>query len=135
MQGFCSEGIIIFIHAQKVHYIGSVFCLDYFVHFGESIGKERAELERVWESVLGRYSLAMRCLVLDALHESQNPVEKVKFALQDMRTLESAQHAAKAVKEGLLTFSQSFKDLSYLYIEQYVLYLMLLYRELIWDIQ
>ena len=89
------------------------FCLDYFVHFGESIGKERAELERVWESVLGRYFLAMRCLVRDVLHESQNPVEKVKFALQDMRTLESAQHAAKAVTEGLLNINLSSKHLPY----------------------
>lgn len=46
--------------------------------------------------------------MLDVIHESQKPVEKVKFALQDMRTLESAQHAAKAVTKGLLNFSLEF---------------------------
>lgn len=113
MEGFCSKGIISLIPAKTSTFMFYIFCIDYFVNFGESIGKETAELDRVWESVLGRYSLAMRCLVLDALHESEKPVEKVKYALQDMRTLESAQHAAKVVIEGLLYFILSCKD--YLY--------------------
>ena len=114
MQRFCSKGInILYSYMQNKYIHLWYFCLDYFVHFGESIGKEIAELERVWESVLGRYLLAMRCLVCDVLYESQNPVEKVKFALQDMRTLESAQHAAKAVTEGLSNFCLSSKHLPY----------------------
>ena len=114
MHGFCSKGVnILYLYMQSKYIHVWYFCLDYFVHFGGSIGKESAELERVWESVLGRYLLAMRFLVRDVLHESQNPVEKVKFALQDMRTLESAQHAAKAVTEGLSKFCLSSKHLPY----------------------
>ena len=37
---------------------------------------------------------------MDALLESQNPVEKLVYAVRQMKTPESAQRAAQAVQNG-----------------------------------
>ena len=42
-------------------------------------------------------------LVVDVLQEAQNPEEKLCNALSEMRTPESAKHAAEAIKNGRLS--------------------------------
>ena len=66
------------------------------------LGKEEAELGKVWNAVLGRYDTAMLNLVIDMLRESQNPEEKLSNALSEMRTPESAAQASKAIHKGKL---------------------------------
>ena len=50
--------------------------------------------------VLGRYDGAVRGLVADALCESQDPVEKLLYAVRQMKTPESAKKALEAVTKG-----------------------------------
>ena len=66
------------------------------------LGKDEAELGKVWNEVLGRYDTAMLNLVTDMLRESQNPEEKLSNALSEMRTPESASQASKAIHKGKL---------------------------------
>ena len=73
---------------------------DYFIQFGKGLGRESQELEKVWDGVLGRYDRGVQRLVVDALLESQNPVEKLVYAVRQMKTPESAQRAAQAVQNG-----------------------------------
>ena len=73
---------------------------DYLIQFGEGLGREAQEMEKVWDEVLGRYYRAVQSLVVDALIESQNPVEKLVYAVQQMRTPESAQRVAQTVQKG-----------------------------------
>ena len=70
------------------------------------LGKEEAELGKVWNEVLGRYDTAMLNLVIDMLRESQNPEEKLSNALSEMRTPESASQASKAIHKGKLERKQ-----------------------------
>ena len=74
--------------------------LDHFIQFGEGLGREAGELEKVWDGVLGRYDRAVRGLVVDALCESQDPVEKLLYAVRQMKTPESAKRAVEAVQKG-----------------------------------
>ena len=82
--------------------ITNIFHLDYFVGFGKCLCKDEAELNKVWNEVLGRYDTAMLNLVIDMLRESQNPEEKLSNALSEMRTPESASQASKAIHKGKL---------------------------------
>ena len=66
------------------------------------LGKDEAELGKVWNEVLGRYDTAMLNLVTDMLRESENPEEKLSNALSEMRTPESASQASKAIHNGKL---------------------------------
>ena len=70
------------------------------MHFGEKLGKEVHELEKVWEGVLGRYNRALQSLVVGVLLESQNPVEKLVNAVKQMKTPESAEIIAQTVQKG-----------------------------------
>ena len=49
---------------------------------------------------MGRYYRAVQSLVVDTLLESQNPVEKLVYAVQQMRTSESAKRVALTVQRG-----------------------------------
>ena len=72
---------------------------DYLIQFGEGLGREAQELEKVWDAVLGRYDRAVQSLVVNALLESQNPVEKLIYAVRQMKTAESARRAAQSVQK------------------------------------
>ena len=78
----------------------AVFLTDYFVQFGEGVGREVGELGKLWEGVLGRYDKAVERLVTDTLCESENPVEKLANAVIHMKTPESANRALQAVQKG-----------------------------------
>ena len=73
---------------------------DYFLQFGKGLGREAQELGKVWDGVLGRYYRAVQSLVVDALLETQNPVEKLIYAVRQMKTPESAKRAAQTVQNG-----------------------------------
>ena len=64
------------------------------------MSREAGELEKVWDGVLGRYDRAVRSLVVDALCESQDPVEKLLYAVRQMKTPESGMRALEAVQKG-----------------------------------
>ena len=64
------------------------------------MSREAGELEKVWDGVLGRYDRAVRGLVADALCESQDPVEKLLYAVRQMKTPESGKRALEAVQKG-----------------------------------
>ena len=78
---------------------------DYFIQFGEGLGRESHELQKVWSEVLGRYYRAVQRLVVDSLLESQNPVEKLAYAVRQMKTPESAKKAAQTVQNGKCNIS------------------------------
>ena len=64
---------------------------------------EVGELEKLWDTVLGRYLRAVQSLVVDILQESQYAVEKLAHAISNMRTPESATTAAITVQKGYCT--------------------------------
>ena len=74
--------------------------LDHLIQFGEGLGMEVGELEKLWDGVLGRYHRAVQSLVAGILQESQYAVEKLVHAISHMRTPESAKTAALAVQQG-----------------------------------
>ena len=74
---------------------------DYFIGFGKCLGKDEAELGKVWDEALGRYDRAILNLVVDVLQEAENPEEKLCNALNEMRTPESAKHAVEAIQNGM----------------------------------
>ena len=74
---------------------------DYFVGFGKCLGKDEAELGKVWDEALGRYDSAILNLVVDVLQEAENPEEKLCNALNEMRTPESAKRAVEAIQNGM----------------------------------
>ena len=74
---------------------------DYFVGFGKCLGKDEAELGKVWDEALGRYDRAILNLVVDVLQEAENPEEKLYNALNEMRTPESAKRAVDAIQNGM----------------------------------
>ena len=61
---------------------------------------EVRELNKLWDTVLGRYHRAVQSLVVDILQESEYAVEKVAHAISLMRTPESATTAAITVQKG-----------------------------------
>ena len=77
---------------------------DYFVGFGKCLGKDEAELRKVWDEALGRYDRAILNLVVDVLQEAENPEEKLCNSLNEMRTPESAKRAADAIQNGKLKY-------------------------------
>ena len=85
--------------------------VEYLIQFGEGLGREVGELDKMWENVLGRYDRAVVSLVTDTLQESQNPVEKLVNAVTQMKTPEGAKVAAEAVQKGM---TLSFFARSYL---------------------
>ena len=68
---------------------------------------EAGELEKLWDTVLGRYHRAVQTLVVETLNESSYAVEKLAFAISSMRTPESARTAALAVQKGICFIFQS----------------------------
>ena len=66
------------------------------------LGKDKAELRKVWNEALGRYDTAILNLVIDMIQESQNPEEKLYNALNEMKTPESASRASEAIHKGKL---------------------------------
>ena len=78
---------------------------DYFFGFGECLGKDEAELGKVWDEALGRYDRAVLNLVVGVLQEAQNPAEKLYYALEEMRTPQSAKRASEAIQYGKLQYS------------------------------
>ena len=73
---------------------------DYLIQLGEGLGREVPELEKMWQGLLGRYYRAVKNLVVDALQESQHPVEKLAYAVKTMKTPESAKRAADTIQKG-----------------------------------
>ena len=89
-----------------------VYFSDHFIQFGKSLGVESGELEKVWrERALGRYLRAIQSLVMNTLKESQNPVEKLRHALSQMKTPESARRALQAVQKGCTSFNSKTPSL------------------------
>ena len=78
---------------------------DYFFGFGKCLGKDEAELGKVWDEALGRYDRAVLNLVVGVLQEAQNPAEKLYYALEEMRTPQSAKRASEAIQYGKLQYS------------------------------
>ena len=81
--------------------------LDHLIQFGECLGMEVGELEKLWDTVLGRYHRAVQTLVVETLNESSHAVEKLAHAISSMRTPESARTAALAVQKGICFIFQS----------------------------
>ena len=78
----------------------SSFSADYFIGFGECLGKDEAELGKVWDEAFGRYDRAVLNLVVGVLQEAQNPAEKLYYSLEEMRTPESGKRASEAIQCG-----------------------------------
>jgi len=61
-------------------------------------------VEKVWNSVYGKFDKAVLCLVLDVLRETKNAgegiEERLSSALIRMEDTDSALYAAKAVEKG-----------------------------------
>ena len=83
----------------------SFLSTDYFVGFGKGLGKDEAELGKVWDEALGRYDRAALNLVVDVLQEAENPEEKLCNALNEMRPPESAKRAVDAIQNGKLSIA------------------------------
>ena len=49
---------------------------------------------------MGRYDRAVKHLVKDVLRETENPVENLVQALEEMTSTESSQRAAQAIQKG-----------------------------------
>ena len=81
--------------------------LDHLIQFGEGLGMEAGELEKLWDTVLGRYHRAVQTLVVETLNESPYAVEKLAHAISSMRTPESARTAALTVQKGICFIFQS----------------------------
>ena len=93
---------------------------DYFTGFGKCLGKDEAELGKVWDEALGRYDRAILNLVVDVLQEAENPEEKLCNALNEMRTPESAERAAEAIQNGkvlVAMYCMSFNAYTYMMME------------------
>ena len=101
---FCSKGAeqMAPFNTRLTHIL-SPLSTDHFVGFGKYLGKDEAELGKVWDEALGRYDRAVLKLVVDVLQEAQNPEEKLCNALSEMRTPESAKRAAAAIQNGKLS--------------------------------
>ena len=96
---FCSKGM------QQITITGLMSVLsplsaDYFIGFGKCLGKDEAELGKVWDEAFGRYDRAVLNLVVGVLQEAQNPAEKLYNALEEMRTPESGKRASEAIQCG-----------------------------------
>ena len=66
---------------------------------------EVGELEKLWDTVLGRYHRAVQSLAVDILQESQYAVEKLAHAISHMKTPESATTAAITIQKGYFTIN------------------------------
>ena len=78
--------------------------VECLIQFGEGLGREVGELDKIWENVLGRYDRAVVSLVTDTLQESQNPVEKLVNAVTQMKTPEGVKVVAEAVQKGMTLY-------------------------------
>lgn len=72
--------------------------VDRLVQLSKSLGGEG---EKVWDEVLGRYCRAVQHLVLDVLKETEYPVEKVVFALTELRAAGAAHRAVQTIQKGM----------------------------------
>ena len=78
---------------------------DHFIQFGEGLGMESGELQKVWQDrAVGRYLRAVENLVMNTLQESQDPVEKLVHAVSQMKTPESTRTVVLAVQKGCILF-------------------------------
>jgi len=98
---FCSKGMQQILHAVLSSVL-SPLSADYFIGFGKCLGKDEAELGKVWDEAVGRYDRAVLNLVVGVLQEAQNPAEKLYYALEEMRTPQSAKLASEAIQYGKL---------------------------------
>ena len=100
---FCSKGMqqktLLLLHAVLTSVLSSLSA-DCFIGFGKCLGKDEAELGKVWDEALGRYDRAVLNLVVGVLQEAQNPAEKLYYALEEMRTPESGKRASEAIQCG-----------------------------------
>jgi len=100
---FCSKGMQQkILHHAVLTSVLSPLSADYFIGFGKCLGKDEAELGKVWDEALGRYDRAVLNLVVGVLQEAQNLAEKLYYALEEMRTPESAKRASEAIQYGKL---------------------------------
>ena len=76
-----------------------VIYTDYFVRFTESLCVEG---EKIWKLTMGRYFLAIGHLVMGLLKETEHPVDKLLFALKELKGKQSAKKVAQTVQKGLL---------------------------------
>lgn len=77
-----------------------IFFTDHFVTFGKYLMKEEVKLQSIWDEVLGRYERAVLHLVVDLLHSKENAVKRLVHALRETKPSQSAQQAAKVVRQG-----------------------------------
>ena len=87
-----------------------LLCTDNFFEFGEGLGKEEVVLHKIWQEAMGRYDRAMRQLVVDVLHETENPVENLVQSLEKMTT-DGSQHAAQTIQKGITYTPHIFLDM------------------------
>ena len=102
---FCSKGMQQKILHAVLMSVLSPLSADYFIGFGKCLGKDEVELGKVWDEALGRYDRAVLNLVVGVLQEAQNPAEKLYYALEEMRTPQSAKRASEAIQYGKLQYS------------------------------
>ena len=57
-------------------------------------------LQKILKKAMGRCDRAMKHLVIDVLHEADNPVETLVQALEKMTITDSSQRAAEAIQKG-----------------------------------
>ena len=73
--------------------------------FGKCLGKDATYVEKVWNSVYGKFDKAVLHLVVDVLRETKNAgegiEERLSSALMRMEDTDSALYAAKAVEKGI----------------------------------
>ena len=105
---YLSLGIENIFHCR--FWVYNVCFSDHFIQFGEGLGVESGELQKVWQDrAVGRYLRAVESLVMNTLQESQDPVEKLARAVSQMKTPESARTAVLAVQKGCTSFNTLFK--------------------------
>ena len=88
--------MLIIAVADIAHFL---LCTDNFFEFGECLGKEEVVLQEIWQEAMGRYDRAMRHLVVDVLHETENPVENLVQSLEKMTT-DGSQQTAQTIQKG-----------------------------------
>lgn len=74
------------------------------------------EGEKIWKMTMGRYFLAIGHLVMGLLKEAQNPVDKLLFALKELKGKQSAKTVAQTVQKGLQNVLLLFRMLQWLLI-------------------
>ena len=94
-KGRCMVILILYIQSSLLFFL----CTGQFFEFGECLGKEEVILQEIWQEAMGRYDRAMRYLMVDVLHETENPVENLVQSLEKMTT-EGSQQTAQTIQKG-----------------------------------